>query len=247
VAVPFANTFSQPVVIAGPPTANGGQPLVVRIRNVSATGFEIRLQEWDYLDDAHVRETLSYMVIEKGTYTLDNGSKLEAGSFNGTSVFSQVPLQQQYDLLPVVLTQVVTENETDAVTGRIKNIEQNSFKFKLQEMQATATDHIPETVGYIAWEPGKGEVSGLTYEIGTTAQDVNHKWFDLLFETEFPELPFFISAMQTCAGGDPATVRSQNLSPIATQIKIEEEKSADREVKHIKEVVGYLTIGAVTE
>ena len=31
-------------------------------------------------------------------------------------------LQQTYDFTPVILTQVITENELDAVTGRINNI-----------------------------------------------------------------------------------------------------------------------------
>jgi hypothetical protein len=147
----------------------------------------------------------------------------------------------------VVLTQVVTDNEADAVTGRIRNINQYSFEFKLQEMQETVNAHIPETIGYIAWEPGKGEVSGLLYEIGMTAKSVKQNWVDLTFETEFSDLPFFIAGMQTFAGSDVATTRSQNMSPTATQIKIEEEQSKDSEVRHNKEVVGYFTIGAATE
>ena len=64
---------------------------------------------------------------------------------------------------------------------------------------------------------------------------------------EFTDLPFFIAGMQTYAGGDTATVRSQNMSTMATQIRIEEEQSKDSEVNHTKEVVGYFTIGAVVE
>ncbi len=243
VTIPFENTFSHPIVIAGPPTMNGGDPVLVRIRNITETGFEIRLQEWNYQDDIHVAETVSYMVIEEGIYVLEDGSKMEAGNFTGSKSFNRVSLQQQYAVAPVVLTQVATENETDAVTGRIRYINQSSFEFKLQEMQRTASSHLPESIGYIAWQPGKGEVSGLLYEIGMTTKSVTHNWFDLKFKTAFPDLPFFIAGMQTCADNDTAAVRGRNLSQTATQIKIEEEKSKDIEVKHNSEAVGYFSIG----
>jgi PKD repeat protein len=250
VTIAFEKSFSQPVIIAGPPTMSDAEPVLVRIRNINETGFQIRLQEWDYQDGTHAPETFSYMVIEKGIYTLDNGSKIEAGNFTGSSSFGQVSLQQLYDFTPVILTQVITENETDAVTGRVRNPNQYSFEFKLQEMEETANAHVPETIGYIAWEPGKGEISGLLYEIGTTAKSVTHNWFNLNFETEFPDLPFFIAGMQTDAwswtGSETATIRSQNMSPAATQIKIEEEQSKDSEVWHTREVVGYFTIGAAS-
>jgi len=245
--VPFENTFSQPVVIAGPPTANGATPVLVRIRNISETGFEIRLQEKGSSNGEHIPETLSYMVIEKGTYTLDNGTKLEAGNFTGSSSYEQISLQQLYDFPPVILPQVITENGPDAVGGRIRNINQYSFEFKQQEIQETDDASTPETIGYIAWEPGKGEVSGLVYEIGMTAKGVTHEWTDLNFETKFQNLPFFIAAMQSCAGSDITTVRGQNLSQTTIQIKTEEGKSVDSEARQDEEVVGYLSIGAIGE
>jgi len=244
--VSFENTFSHPVVVAGPPSFNGGAPVLVRVRNVTETGFEVRLQEWAYLDGTHAAETFSYIVIEKGIYTLEDGSKIEAGTFDGTTSFTQVPLQQTYDVTPVILAQVMTENETDAVTERIRYTNQYSFEFMFQEMQATMYDHIPETVGYIAWEPGKGEVSGLRYEIGMTERKVNERWFDLNFETEFSDLPFFIAGMQTCSGIDTAAVRHQNLLTSSVEIRLQEETSQDDEARHAKEVVGYFTIGTAT-
>ncbi len=99
----------------------------------------------------------------------------------------------------------------------------------------------------IAWEPGKGEVSELLYKAGLTTKSVTHQWYNLSFDTEFHDLPFFIAEMQTCAGSDTATIRSQNMSITAIELKIEEEQSRDSEVNHIKEVVGYFTIGAAAK
>jgi hypothetical protein len=244
VTILFENTFTSPVVIAGPPTFNDPDSVLVRIRNVNETGFEVRLQEWDYQDGTHAQETFNYIVIEKGTYTLENGSKMEAGNFIASDSFSPTTLQQAYDFTPVVLTQIVTDNEIDAVTGRIRNINQKSFEFMLQEMEKSSNGHVPETIGYIAWEPGKGEVSGMLFEAGVTATNVREYWFDHIFETQFSDLPFFMGDMQTCNDIDTAAVRSNNLSTKSIQITIQEDKSKHQEVKHGYEAVGYLTFGS---
>lgn len=239
----FENAFTSPVVIAGPPTFNDPDAVLVRIRNVNKAGFDVRLQEWDTQDGIHAAETFTYIVIEKGTYTLENGSKVEAGSFIASDSFSPIILQQAYKVTPVILTQTITENEIDAVTGRIKNINPKSFEFMLQEMEKSSNGHIPETVGYIAWEPGKGEVSGMLFESGVTATNMREYWADLNFETTFSDLPFVISDMQTCNDIDTAAVRSKNSTTTSVQISIQEDKTFHQEVRHGYEAVGYLTFG----
>jgi PKD repeat protein len=245
--VVFSKSFNQPIVVAGPPTTNDSEPVLVRIRNIDQEGFDIRLQEWDYQDGSHAQETFSYIVLEKGIYTLDNGSKIEAGSFTGTSKFGKVTLQQAYNLTPVILTQVQTENEADAVTGRLRKISQSSFDYMLQEQETTNTSHTNETVGYIAWEPGQGSLGNLLYDAGKTANSVTQDWSELSFLTDFPDMPMFIAGMQSYDGGDSAALRSQNMSQTTVQVKIEEEQSKDSEVAHTTEVVGYLAIGSATK
>ena len=246
VKVLFANSFSQPIVVAGPPTANGSEPVLVRIRNIDQKGFEVRLQEWDYQDKIHDKETFSYMVMEKGAFALNNGAKVEAGSFNGSSSFTKINLQQPYNSTPVILAQVITENATAAVTGRISNVNQTSFEYLLQEQEKNSAAHATESIGYIAWEPGQGEFNNMVYEVGTTTDSVTHAWKTVTFQPAFPDLPLFIAAMQTTEGTDTAAVRYQNMSQTKTQIKIEEEQSNDSEVDHTSEVVGYLAIGEKT-
>ncbi len=245
VRVLYKNSYNQPIVVAGPPTVNGSAPSVVRIRNVDQKGFEIRVQEWDYLDGYHSKETVSYMVIEKGTYTLGNGIKMEAGSFNGSKSLKQVSLQQTYDLTPVIMTQVMTETEKDAVTNRLSSINKNSFQHKLQEQEKNQTAHAAvETIGYIAFEPGMVQVNGLMFETALVPNNVNHNWLSLNYKADFSSKPFFFAGMQTTYGGDTAAARIRSTSQTGTQIKVEEELSKDTEITHGKEVMGYFTIGA---
>jgi hypothetical protein len=113
----------------------------------------------------------------------------------------------------------------------------------MQEQELTPTAHVNETTGYIAWEPGTGEFMGLTYEAGFTPRKVVHKWYNIIFQTNFPDLPLLIAGMQTYYGSETAAIRSQNPSTNSIQVQIEEEASKDKETNHRTEVVGYLIIG----
>ncbi len=62
--------YYNPVVIAGIPQNNESDPGVVRIRNVSPNSFEIRFEEWNYLDNNHAFEFIPYLIME-GSLPLD--------------------------------------------------------------------------------------------------------------------------------------------------------------------------------
>lgn len=243
----FSAPFIDPVVIVGPASFADSEPTTVRIRNVNQNGFEIHVEEWDYLDALHASETLSFIVMEKGVYTLENGTKIEAGSFASNSTrFRQYSTQETFGRTPVIFTQVMTENESDAVTVRLRNIGNESFEYKLQEQESNKKRHNTETIGYIAWEPGSGMISELPFEVGLTGNSVTKNWFDVAFQTELIDLPFFFATMQTNQGNNTAVIRYQSISNTSALIKVEEEQSKDEEVNHNRENVGYLIIGIDT-
>ncbi len=102
---------------------------MIRIRNVDENGFEIRVQEWDYLDGWHKLETVSYLVMELGSYSLEDGTKVEAGRIesNKTKGFETINFSWSFQENPVVITSILSINETDALTTRIRNIDTQSF------------------------------------------------------------------------------------------------------------------------
>ena len=77
--IEFNKFFVNPVVIANTLSYRGAQPVVVKIHNVGSTGFDIRTQKWEDDDGTHVSETVGYIVIESGRYTLADGTLMEAG------------------------------------------------------------------------------------------------------------------------------------------------------------------------
>ena len=81
VTVNFGTTFSSPpVVIATPGPSTGGQPFTIRIRNVTANGFEAQVVEPSGSNGPeHLAVDMTYLAVEEGTHGLPDGSMLIAG------------------------------------------------------------------------------------------------------------------------------------------------------------------------
>jgi len=233
-------------VIANGLSYSGQDPAVISIRNVTRNGFEVRVQEWDYLDGNHPSEKVNYIVVESGTYELPGGTRVEAGRFtaNAVSSFAAVPFKQSFGTVPVVMTTITTANEGDTVTMRLRNISTTKFDYRMQEQEMNSKQHVSEEAGYIAWEPSAGSVDDLVFEIGRTSDSINQNFQALSFYEPFTSPPVFVAGMQTTDGGDTATVRCQNKQTDGIDIKVEEEQSRDTEMNHTTEVIGYMVFEA---
>ncbi|MGA1864975.1 MAG: S8 family serine peptidase [bacterium] len=245
--VDFTQPYSDPIVVSKPLSYNGSDPSVVRMRNVSSTGFEISVQEWNYLDQKHdYKETVSYLAMESGRYMFIDGSEVEAGMFetDETGSFMTVSFKQPFREVPVVIAAVGSFNGTDTVTNRLCNINTYGFDFRMQEQELNVQEHFIEKIYYIAWEPVSGYVNGLRFEINRTSNEITDQFCSFPYGTQFAEPPMFIADMQTTNGSDPATVRWQNKDAYMIEIKVEEEKSKDSETTHTEETIGYMAFAS---
>jgi hypothetical protein len=242
--VSFKLFFHDPIVVAKLASFNSSDPAVVRIRNVDANGFEIRIQEWDYLDGYHTYETVSYSAMERGSYTLDNGTVIEAGKFlsGAVSVFDEVSFTRSFNVVPVVTASVTSFNESDAVTGRLRNISSTGFEYMLQEQESNTLSHAIETISYIAWEPSIGMVNGMEYEVTRIDDSQTHEWQTIVFQEPYSVIPVFLADMQSTDGSDTASLRYDIRDTLTADLMIEEETSKDMEVNHITETVGYILV-----
>ena len=236
--VSLQNGYANPVVIMQPPSFNGSQPVTIRLRNVTGTSFEFQLDEWDYLDGAHVSETMGYVVLEAGQYTLSGGARVEVGTIEAQHVFETVTFVQSFNQAPVILSQSQTRNGGQPVVSRQQNATTSGFEVRLQEEDGNDGSHAVETIGYIAIEVGT-KLGDLPFSAQRTSDAVTHAWHPLEFEVTYSD-PVFLAGMQTMDGGDPAGMRYRNLTPGSSQIKVEEEQSGDAETDHTTEIVGYV-------
>jgi len=236
--------YQEPVVIMQPLSFNGPDPSTIRVRNVTGSSFQFRIDEWDYLDGRHATEMIHYMVVDAGVHTLPDsgGRKLHAGLVNVNHNWLTIPFDESFTGSPIVLSQIQTFNGGQSVVTRQRSVNANQFGVRLQEAEASDGIHTPETVGYIAIRPGQAYLGGQSILVGHTPNQVTHNQFQIDFGNDY-QAPIFLAAMQTAAGPDPAALRYTELTSASATIFVEEEKSADVEASHAPESVGYIVLG----
>lgn len=232
--------FDDPIIVLGPPSRNGGDPSTTRLQNVTASGFEYFLDEWDYLDGPHMDESIGYLVMDQSQKEL-GGLAADSGQVLLDDQWIRVDFPQPFSTRPVVLTQVATFADTQAVTVRTRNVTGNGFEIRLQEEEAADGKHGTELVHWIAVEPGNGSVLGRPFEVGIQSK-VTHRWKTISFSRSYTD-PILLVDMLTFAGNNTADMRYRNLGTTSVQVMVEEEKSLDNEVNHVNEDVGYIIIG----
>ena len=253
--VEFAQTFTDPVVVVASVSGFGDDPVTVRIDAVDQTGFSVRLQEWEYLDDWHITETVGYLVVERGSHQLANGTWLEADTI---PVGSGEAWQAGYFLAPfatnpVVLSTVATYNDASAVTTRLQGITSTEFDVALHGAENNSIPHAREIVAYVAWEPSCGEINRLYFAVAKTQDEITDAPTQIAFANQCADLangfntaPFFLADMQTTDGSDTANLRWDNKTTASVELWVDEEQSKDDETAHTTEVGGYIAIGEAT-
>jgi hypothetical protein len=180
--------------------------------------------------------------MEKGVFTLDDGTQIEAGRFetDNTGSFGEVIFSQSFQDAPIVLAGISSFNEADAVAGRLRNISNQGFEFGMQEQELNQKEHLTETIDYIAWQSSKGNINGYTFEVNKTANTVKNGFYRIEFEQSFTSAPNLLADMQTTDGKDTANIRWQNKTNGSVEVQIDEEQSKGTETSHTTEVVGYM-------
>ncbi|MFT5327108.1 MAG: autotransporter-associated beta strand protein, partial [Planctomycetaceae bacterium] len=236
----FNRTFSDPVVIAQSPTVSDAAPTVTRLQNVTTTGFEIQLDEWEYLDSVHAAETVGLLVVEAGTTRLADGTLIYAGTASVNHVFAPIDLSAAgFTSAPIVISQSQTKNSPYAIVTRQQHVSSTGFDVRVQRQSLSYGIHPFETVGYVAIQAGTG-VSGTAFEAGLTGNTVDENFSSISFTQSFSSTPVFLSSLQTSNDQDLASVRYRNLTTTGVEVRAEEEQSRDMETDHGLETVGFL-------
>ncbi len=229
--------FEEPIenaVIALTATNNGGNEFVLRVVEVDETGFSFIIEEWEYHDGAHPAvETINWIAVEEGVHTLPDGRVIEAGTTATSGNNTSVSLTGDFGTEPVVLTSVMSNNDTTTVDSDPLNITSNGFTIRLQEEEAEANNHGSETIGYIAIQPGGTADSGTAAVAGS----IDHNVATLDLGDTFSNA-VVVAETQTINGGNTATVVIDGQTNSTVDLFIEEEQSNDSEKNHVLEEVG---------
>jgi hypothetical protein len=142
-------------------TNNGGNEFSLRVVSVDDNGFNFVLEEWEDEDGPHpATETINWLAIEEGVHELPDGRIIEAGTTTATTTSSGVTLDGAFGAPPAVLTNVMSNNDTDVVDSDPLNVTAGGFDVRLQEGSLVDGINTGETVGYIAIGTGGDGTSG---------------------------------------------------------------------------------------
>ncbi len=239
---------SLPAVILGPLSSNDNTPITSRIANIGSYGFDVKLDNWNYQGLSHGNENISFYSGRTG-HRESNDLEYEFGFVdNVKETYKWVYFEEPFDVIPIVVVSQVSNNESTPTFVRVHTVQLNRFRIKIQEEQAEDGIHLPETVSYIAMEPGEGTINGRKVFAGLTNREVRHNWFNIDFPLDiggaplFENNPLFLAGMQSAYSAETAVLRYQLLSNYGVQVKVQEETSVDSEMSHTTQIVGFILI-----
>ena len=245
------------VVVASVQYSNNTVPVVTRVSNVTATSFDVRLQNPS--GGAVSPENVSYLVVEEGVWTVD-GVKLEAQTYlstvtdgSGSWVAEPQAYGQSYTN-PVVLGQVMSENDPEwsVFWSRGSSRTDPPSAASLWTGKEVAEDLLvaraDETIGFIVFEAAHGTIGGVAFEAGLGPDTVrgigNGPPFSYAFNTPFGSPPqIAVVTMAGLDGGNGGWAQGHG-APLATATTLflssDEDQIADPERSHTTEQLGYV-------
>lgn len=241
-AVTLDDGYEDPVVLTQLMTYHGADACHGRIRNVQSDGFEVRIEEWNYLNEKHVEETIGYVVLERGVHTLpdenplSDGMPIEVRTVSTDHEWTDVSLSSEFGTDPVVVSRSQTVRGPDEIVTRHRNVDGDGLEVRLQEEEARGGNHVEETVGVVATarrdvDVGFGRLPG-----------IDHDWTEFAFETRTSSKPVVLTNIDTFNGSDTAAPQLRSVSPTGAQVRIEEETSQDEERRHDDETLSVVSL-----
>jgi hypothetical protein len=258
--VNLSNTYISPVVVCSLNYNNSTLPTAIRVDNVTATSFDVRLQIAGDVGSVTADEVY-YIVMEEGGWTMPDGRKVEAQKYLSTVTSennSWVDEDQTYLNMyttPVVLGQVMSENDALWSTFWCSNGSNRSTPPSASGLatgKSVAEDSVTvradETIGFIVIDAGTGTIDGTLYEAALGGDSIrgigNSPPYSYTFSQSFTLAPAAAivtqAAMDGNNGGWAYLYGATPLTATTIRTAIDEDQINDSERSHTTEQVGYL-------
>ncbi len=246
ITINLTEPLDDPVIVFT--TSVNGDPFVINIydRLLNAEGqtigFRFYIEEWEYTDGLHPElEVINWLAVEKGVHTLSDGRIIEAGEGVAGNTYETVNFDADFTQAPVVVSSVFANSNVITVDSHLANITSDSFSLRVQEEQGQDNIHSPETIGWIAIEPGSDSngAAGTAVVFKNATEDPATFFTGVSYND-----PVFIADAQTSNDPDNSVVNIVNATNTSVQFQITEEQSADLEMDHGNEDVGIVAFEA---
>ena len=157
------------------------------------------------------------MVVESGEWKMSDNTRFSAGTITSNKLtsagFESISFDNSFSDTPSLLTQVQSYNEEDWVITRVDNITGQSFDVSMQEEQSRmGGSHATETIGWFAIDSGAANDGDTILEGGITGNTFDHGGSTGSFSASFTDAPSLIAKLGSYRGGDPANLRTTEIS-----------------------------------
>ena len=172
IPVTFSETFEQaPAVFCTLGSRKNFYPLTVAIRNVTTTGFEIRLKSEEAITATLNAETVNYLAIEPGKGVIDS-KRITVGRNYGGNGISSTPLEIPYDSSytePAIFAGLLSDEDVFASTLRYSITGESNFKLiKNRELSGGESEIKADDFGWMVMD-----LSADQPDLGTTVIEQN--------------------------------------------------------------------------
>jgi len=250
--VNFANTYSSAVVVATQMENTDDEEASVRVKNVGAGSFDMR--QHNPSGNSFATSTVYYLVIEEGQLESLDGVLLEAHTYNesrtasgiGGDSFTTLNFDHTYSAGPVVLSQIMSENDASWVTETIRNVGNNSAQSSMELAEVFSSRATAETMGWIAIETAQtGSMNSIPYETATSGDNVlghDNGVYSTSFAQTFSSAPLVISDQRKRDGGNGGWVTIDSVTTSALNQYIDEDQVRDGERNHTTEDTSFIAL-----
>ena len=231
---------TKPLIFSQVITTKENTPITTRIRNVSVSQFELKLQEEEGEDNRHIRENVAWIAIEEGNQTIN--FPLETQRFSLTDAWNTVNFNENYSVFPSLFSQIQTISDNDPAALRFRNPTLNGIQVQIEEAVSINNDvtHASEEVAFLGIEHGidltdeKGAVFGETGSVS-----VDEQWITVTTNQTYYN-PIVIAGIPQHLEDDPGVVRIRNVRANSFDIQFQEWNYLDG--GHAFEYVSYLVM-----
>ena len=173
-------------------------------------------------------------------HRLAGGQTARGGILQNVALgYTPVTFPEPFAAAPVVLVQPVSDYGATPLSARVRNVTTAGFELLLQTEEAGTATALAETVAWVAFATGAGPAR----VVGTTGGLVDETGHPFTFGQSFTE-PILLATDQSIAGTDPGNLRLDALTATGATLRFGEETSADTELAHASENVGYVVLEA---
>jgi hypothetical protein len=207
----FSEEFQQnPITILGIPTYNIAFPITQRANNISTSLFKFHIAPWAYLNNPDITKTdsLSVMIIPEGFYDFE-GLQTEAKSISEISGnWTSVAFDSAFNVEPAIFCNITSNNTEIPLTVAVRNVTSSGFELRLKAEENNSKFIFPETIHYLAIEPGNGWIGDKRIIVGKTdsISGVSSVPIEVEFDSTFSK-PAIFAGLLTAADNFASTLR----------------------------------------